>query len=181
MSTTPAYQEALSELATFEGQQKLVSALERNSALMVLLQTEKLNLDGTLTEIQDARKLEKNTYLTLGLGLRTELPLKADKESLVKAVTRITALEDGKAEQTAVNSLQTQLNNLLGNVVSGSTTLDAEVIDIRVGYDGNTYQSAGIGLRSMMKALNDRITVLENLGFALNENGELCQVINEEE
>ena len=34
---------------------------------------------------------------------------------------------------------------------------------------------------SMMKALNDRITVLENLGFALNDNGELCQVINEEE
>lgn len=43
--------------------------------------------------------------------------------------------------------LETRLNNLLGSVTTGSTTLDAEVLDIRVGENGDTYGSAGEALR----------------------------------
>ena len=172
--------EVLTELASREGQDALVKALERNSAVQILLNTEKFNLDGTLVEVQDARKLEKGTYLTLGLALRTELPLKADKESLIKAVNRITALESGKANTSAVNTLQSQVNNLLGSVVEGSTTLDAEVLDIRLGYDGTTYQSAGIGLRTMMQALSERIAKFEELGLSVDEEGYIVQTVEEE-
>lgn len=172
--------EVLTELASREGQDALVKALERNSAVQILLNTEKFNLDGTLAEVQDARKLEKGIYLTLGIALRTELPLKADKESLIKAVNRITALEGGKADNDTVTTLQTQVNNLLGSVVEGSTTLDAELIDIRVGYDGTTYQSAGIGLRTMMQAMSDRIAALEALGLGVDAEGYPVQTVKEE-
>ena len=172
--------EVYSELATHEGQQQLVKALERNSAVQILLNTEKFNLDGTLAEVQDARKLEKGIYLTLGLALRTELPLKADKESLIKAVNRITALEGGKADNDTVNTLQAQLSNLLGSIVEGSTTMDAELIDIRLGYDGVTYQSAGIGLRTMMQALDSRVKALEDLGLSVDSEGYICQAVQEE-
>lgn len=172
--------EVLTELASREGQSALVEALERNSAVQILLNTEKFNLSGTLAEVQDARKLEKGIYLTLGLALRTELPLKADKESLIKAVNRITALESGKANNSAVTTLQNQVNNLLGSVVEGSTTLDAEVLDIRLGYDGTTYQSAGIGLRTMMQALSERIAKFEELGLSVDSEGYIVQTIKEE-
>ena len=172
--------EVLSELASREGQDKIAASLDRNTAVKILLNTEGFSLDGTLAEVQDARKLEKGIYLTLGLALRTELPLKADKESLIKAVNRIAALEGGKADNSAVNTLQTQLNNLLGSIVEGSTTMDAELIDIRLGYDGVTYQSAGIGLRTMMQALDSRVKALEDLGLSVDSEGYICQTVQEE-
>lgn len=172
--------EVLTELASREGQDLLVRALERNSAVQILLNTEKFNLDGTLVEVQDARKLEKGIYLTLGMALRTELPLKADKDSLLKAVNRIAALESGKATVDSVTTLQTQLNTLLGSITEGSTTLDAELIDIRTGYDGVAYQSAGIGIRTMMQALHNRVRVLEDLGIVQDSEGYICQKVEED-
>lgn len=172
--------EVLTELASREGQDLLVRALERNSAVQILLNTEKFNLGGTLVEVQDARKLEKGIYLTLGMALRTELPLKADKDSLIKAVNRIAALESGKATVDSVTTLQTQLNTLLGSITEGSTTLDAELIDIRTGYDGVVYQSAGIGIRTMMQALHNRVRVLEDLGIVQDSEGYICQKVEED-
>jgi len=52
--------------------------------------------------------------------------------------------------------LETRLNNLLGSVTSGSTTLDSEVIDIRNGYDGVTYTNAS---ESIHKQLNTFVHV----------------------
>lgn len=47
-----------------------------------------------------------------------------------------------------LNHLESRLDNLLGSVTEGSTTMDAEIIDGRVGFDGKVYTSLGDAIRS---------------------------------
>ena len=47
-----------------------------------------------------------------------------------------------------VDNLTGRLNNLLGTVTTGTTTMDAEVIDGRRGEDGTTYANLGEAIRS---------------------------------
>lgn len=61
-----------------------------------------------------------------------------------------------------LNILGNRLNNLLGNVTTGSTTLDAEVIDIRSGADGKNYTNAGESIRTQLSN--------KNYGFCLTNN-----------
>jgi hypothetical protein len=49
----------------------------------------------------------------------------------------------------------------LATLTEGSTTGDAELADIRVGYDGTTYASAGEAVREQASALND---IVGNIG-----------------
>lgn len=50
-------------------------------------------------------------------------------------------------------NVEARLDNLIGNVTEGSTTLDAEVIDIRTGIDNVNYPSAGSSLRNQIGQL----------------------------
>lgn len=50
-----------------------------------------------------------------------------------------------------LDHVEKRLNNLLGNVTSGSTSLDAEVIDIRVDINGVNHDSAGVSIRANQK------------------------------
>lgn len=47
--------------------------------------------------------------------------------------------------------LEDRLNNLLGSVTTGSTTMDAEVIDLRTGEDGKAYTTAGESVRTQLE------------------------------
>ena len=58
-------------------------------------------------------------------------------------------------EQTA--TLSAQLNNLVGKVKEGTTSMDAEIIDGRVGEDGVTYKSIGEAIRTQLHYLNPTI------------------------
>lgn len=51
---------------------------------------------------------------------------------------------------TKTADLTQRVDNLVGSVSAGSTSLDAEVIDIRAGADGKTYASAGEAVRTQL-------------------------------
>lgn len=67
-----------------------------------------------------------------------------------------------QANTSAIAAERTRINELLKlNLEEGSTTGDVELTDIRVGYDGTTYESAGTAVR----------TQIQNLATALDEKG----------
>lgn len=61
-------------------------------------------------------------------------------------------LETGKADQQDLNTLKARVDNLTANP-STSTEGNAELIDIRVGFDGKTYPTAGTAIRSQSEQL----------------------------
>lgn len=76
--------------------------------------------------------------------------------------------------RTHTAELTARVNNLLSKVKEGSTTLDAELIDLRVGADGKIYSTAGSAVREQFENLH--ITVGEppsadvGLGYGTLEN-----------
>ena len=73
----------------------------------------------------------------------------------------INTLLNSKGRQMIDNSvkdylgyLKNQLDNLVGKITSGSiTTMDAEVIDARVGANGTTYDTLGYAMREQFKEI----------------------------
>lgn len=63
------------------------------------------------------------------------------------------AAETGKD----IEDIRNRLNNLLNSVVPGSTTMDAEIFDLRLGIDGKTYNSAGEAVRAQVGKLNEQV------------------------
>lgn len=61
--------------------------------------------------------------------------------------------------------LESRLNNLLGEVKTGSTTMDAEIIDARLGADGKSYANLGEAIRA---ATSGHYRELTTSGLDLN-------------
>lgn len=62
----------------------------------------------------------------------------------------------------AETSLGNRVDNLLGSVQQGGTTMDAEVIDIRQGENGKTYPNAGQAVRLQLAALKKDAALLDS-------------------
>lgn len=63
----------------------------------------------------------------------------------------ISAGEFDAAINLYLDNLNSRVDNILGAVTEGSTTLDAEVIDIRTSADGKSHENAGNAIRAMTK------------------------------
>ena len=72
------------------------------------------------------------------------------KDRLDKEQQEVTAQLAQKANQTALEVEKARINNLIAN--AGDVTNNAELLDIRVGYDGITYTTAGEAVRQTIGA-----------------------------
>lgn len=97
------------------------------------------------------------------LDLTSERPVQnqAIARAVVELDTRLYVAEydiDKLEEDLALE--RTRVNNL-SRLKEGSTTADAELIDIRRGYDNTLYDSAGDAVREQIRALRSTVRVAE--------------------
>lgn len=112
--------------------------------------------------------------------IRNSIYGKDVRESIASAIER--CYYDGKSgsidleARESLDILAARINNLAA-LPDGATTADAELVDIRVGADGTTYDSAGAAVRTQFKKISDKVAnkaVLEGtvLKIKRNEDGE---------
>ena len=69
-------------------------------------------------------------------------------------------LNNGTFDQSIgkyIGNIEQRVDNLVENLPEGSTTMDAELIDIRVDEYGTTYDSAGAGVRGQVRDVNHKL------------------------
>lgn len=102
--------------------------------------------------IEAQNELYANTTETLGRFEETTIPAEVEANMQQK-------LEDGTfnaAFNEYAGDLEGRLNNLLSSVPVGGTSMDAEIIDARIGQNGVNYDTLGIAIREQFKLENHR-------------------------
>lgn len=94
---------------------------------------------------------------------RAVVSLRADFEKTKETVTAQTKDAAGVAT-AAMNEVAVERARI-DNLVSGATADDAEVVDIRVGADGKTYESAGAAVRAQIAPLAKQVKAKNLIDF----------------
>lgn len=89
----------------------------------------------------------------VALDLTSTRPVQ--NQAIARAVAQLkAAVEDNASVSNDISTELTVERARIDNLVAGGTADDAEVVDIRVGADGVTYDSAGTAVREQFKAVN---------------------------
>lgn len=112
--------------------------------------------------------------------VRASDDVEVDNKSGAMSVPRLNELSEVlsaiTSELEVINrnlGIERERINNFSSLSEGSTTGDTELADIRIGYNGNTYSSAGEAIRSQLTDLNDSIVeAKKNLGKGLRSLSE---------
>ncbi len=113
--------------------------------------------------IDQSNKLDEDTRAWMETTTEVTIPLEVEAEVDQQ-------IKNGTFDQQidrSLNGLNERVDNLLGSMSEGGTTMDAEVIDIRMGYDGTQHENAGNSVRSQAKTM----------GVAISERGNLAPIV----
>lgn len=83
-------------------------------------------------------------------------------DSIKKKQTELSSQIDEKANQSSLKTLESRMNNFT-SLQNGSTTGDAELIDGRIGANGEIYQNIGSAIREQYNELKENLDDLEEL------------------
>ena len=159
------------------------SAISDNKTAITALQTgkaDKSEIPTTVAELTDSTDYAKKTDIPTSLPanggnsdtvnnhtVETDVPTDAvftdtvyDDSSLSSKVTQNT--NDISELKTADNVLSSRID-AFASLTEGSTTGDAELLDIRVKADGTTATSAGNAVREQFNELKSDLVLLDNL------------------
>ncbi len=104
-------------------------------------------------------------------ALQSTVSQKADQSDLDASTARVSALGDRvDTVQDAQSTLSARMDEFV-TLPEGSTTGDAELADIRVGYDGTTYSNAGDAVRGQITSISGEVSDLNDIAVSKNLMG----------
>lgn len=106
------------------------------------------------------------------------------KDNLVNTLDDLMQIKGPEIVARYVEDLETRLDNLLGTIREGHTTMDAEVVDARIGFNRVKYANTGESIRKQFEAIVEMIdafTPIQKLDFGnlelgyISSSGELIE------
>ena len=133
----------------------------------------------TSTDLTDYAKisdvnneLDNKVDKVAGKGLSTNDYTNTEKAQVATNKSDISTVKtDIQNLQNQDNVLSSRIDNL-STLSEGSTTGDAELIDMRVGADGNTYPNAGTAVRTQVSELKDDLDKVTSVEYVASKSFE---------